>query len=259
MEQQAVTEDQYNATLAAAYKNQTADQEDVDQFATPLPEGGQEKYYNPTTGEYNWAAHAKEAEYRLVQARTPQEEQQQLDQEEQQEQSTEAQPWERAGLDGEELANKIVLEGNITEDDYAALAQAGYPRSFVESYIDGMLSQIDSGLEEQYNYVGGDEAWDELKTWANQNLSSDEQGRIENLLQVDYRAAVDLLNLKRGTIARDPQLLTADGAVGSSFGYRSKAEMKADMASPKYVSDPLFRQDVARKMRSASWDLDPSY
>ena len=255
MEQQVVTEDQYNATMAAAYNSQSADKEDIDQFAASIPEGGHEKFYNAQTGEYNWAAHAKEAEYRLQQDRSQRQEQR----EDQQVPETEAQPWERAGLDGPDLANKILTQGDITDEDYAALAQAGYPRSFVESYIDGMLTQIDVGIDEQYDYAGGEQGWTELRDWANQNLSVDERNRVENLLQVDYRAAVDLLTLKRGTVARDPDLLSADGAVGSSFGYRSKAEMKSDMANPRYTKDPLFRQEVARKMRSASWDLDPTY
>ena len=32
--------------------------------------------------------------------------------------------------------------------------------------------------------------------------------------------------------------------------------MKVDMSNPKYNADPAFRQDVMRKMQTATWDLE---
>lgn len=259
MSNESVTEDQYNATMAAAFQSQNQQVEDGQEELpiTPLPDGGYEKYYNGKTGEYNWAAHAREAEYRLNQYRSPQEEQrQQTNEDNVNDAITQAQPWERAGLDGNLLAQKILESGDINESDYQALEKVGLPREFARSYIDGLLAQIDGALEEQYNYAGGEQAWDEMAEWARQNLPFEEQVRMNNLLQTDYRAGVDLLRAKRGSVARDPSFITSEAGYGNQFGYRSKNEMKADMADPRYQKDPVFRQEVARKMRSATWDMD---
>ena len=260
-QQPVVTEDQYNATMAAAYRGQGNQEADPVELPPPaaMPEGGVDKFYNKQTGEYNWAAHAREAEYRLGQYRNQTQEpdptQQQY--EDQQQNTGVQQPWERAGLNGQELAQKIMAQGDITPEDYAALEAAGYPRDFARSYIEGMVARIDGQIDEQINYVGGEQEWESLRQWAVTNLDGTEQQRIENLLRTDYRSAVDLLRFRRGTVANEPDLINGDGGFGNSFGYRSKAEMKNDMADPRYMKDPMFRQQVAQRMRQATWDLDP--
>ena len=101
-QQPVVTEDQYNATMAAAYRGQGNQEADPVELPPPaaMPEGGVDKFYNKQTGEYNWAAHAREAEYRLGQYRNQTQEpdptQQQY--EDQQQNTGVQQPWERAGL-----------------------------------------------------------------------------------------------------------------------------------------------------------------
>ena len=47
-----------------------------------------------------------------------------------------------------------------------------------------------------------------------------------------------------------------NNVAGSTFGYRSKAEMKRDMSDARYATDPSFRREVAQKIQSATWDMD---
>ena len=56
---------------------------------------------------------------------------------------------------------------------------------------------------------------------------------------------------------REPTLIRGENsAAPSAAGYRSKAEMKADMSSKEYSTSPKFREQVIKKIQTATWDLD---
>jgi hypothetical protein len=54
----------------------------------------------------------------------------------------------------------------------------------------------------------------------------------------------------------EPNLMIGNEVGNSSTGYRSRAEMKQDMANPEYRTNPTFRQTVIEKMSVSTYDLD---
>lgn len=222
----------------------------------PMPEGGNAKYYDPKTGEYNWQNHAKELEYRMSGKKQEVTEEDQANV--QNAGDGEVQDIVvKAGLNPDDLRQQLETNGNLTEEAYAALERTGLRRELVELYVDNLNYRRDAQTQEALTYAGGEAEWQNLSQWAAQNMPEGDVARYNELLaSSEWRVALDALRVRREASGVEPRLVSGSNTVaGTTFGYRSKSEMKADMSDPRYAKDPAFRQQVMQKMQSASWDL----
>ena len=258
--------DEYNQQMADRYQGQGEAQTDpVEQLpVNPMPEGGFDKFYNKDTGSYDWENHAKELAYRLQQQQSnqdPNANDQQTDTKTESEQTEVNNIITQAGLSPDVLRNQLEQEGDLTDEQFAALERVGIPRDIAETYVDNLNYRREATRNEALEYIGGEQAWRDMVDWGLQNLEQSEIDTYNNLLATnDWRIAADAIRVRMGDLAPnrtpEPQLVSGQTQNGSTFGYRSKSEMMADMSSPQYQSDPAFRQEVARKMQTATWDLD---
>ena len=88
--------------------------------------------------------------------------------------------------------------------------------------------------------------------WVKTTLTPEEVKMFNDGIERDNNTALYTI---RGMFARyssenaEPSLVTGEsGAVSSGVKYESIAQMKADMANPKYQSDPAFRKEVQDKL-----------
>jgi hypothetical protein len=258
--------EEYNQQMIDKFvENQEAGQQEaVEQTdevpVSPMPENGYEKFYNKETGEYDWQNHAKELEYRL-QNKKPEEDTQLTDEERQEAESVpEYQALDivqRAGLNPDDLRNSLDTTGDLPEEAYAALEKQGLRRDLVEFYVDNLNYRKEAMQQEAMSYAGGEQEWQNLSQWAAQNLDANEVARYNDILDTpEWKVAIDALRVRRDMSYGEPNLVGGQNMVaGSTFGYRSKAEMKADMSDPRYAADPAFRKEVMAKIQSATWDL----
>lgn len=258
--------DEYNQSMIDKFQNQgdgavQGDQPDPVPLP-PMPEGGYEKFYDQSTGQYNWENHAKELQYRLSQQQQPEQavENQQTGEEAEQ-QAAVNDIISQAGLDPNVLRQQLEDEGQLAEDAMVALERVGLPRDIVETYVENLNFRREQTINEALDYVGGEQAWRDMVDWGLANLSEGEIEQYNNLLGTpEWRIAADAIRVRMGDAApnrvAEPNLMSGQQQNGSTFGYRSKSEMKADMSDPRYAQDPSFRQEVMRKMQSATWDLD---
>lgn len=260
--------EEYNAQMAEKYQNQSEGETEVVETVPvePMPEDGYEKFYNAETGEYDWQNHAKELAYRLEQSKKQDDKAEQKPEETEDNSETNTEDQEvkgildAAGLD-QAAVEAEVFAGELSENTYEALEKVGISRDLVDQYVTGIKAQADLKINSMLDYVGGQDKWDRLSTWAAENLEPNEVEQYNEMLNGEnWKVAVDTLNTKMGLTLKgnEPmsQITGDENVVGSTYGYRSKSEMKQDMADPRYTSDPAFRQQVMRKMQSATWDLD---
>lgn len=165
-----------------------------------------------------------------------------------------------AGLDWDTLSAKAAKGEGFSAEEYAALEKVGMPRHVADGIAKVLTDRAAAEKTAAVEYAGGQKEADALLVWAAGNLSDAEKERINGLLaSPDWRLGIDALKQRRGAAsptAGEPTLTTGGNQPGAPPGYRSRAEMKADMASPTYKTDPAFRERVALKMRFATWDLD---
>lgn len=257
--------EEYNEQMAQKFtENQEAREqeqvEEVDEVPVPdMPENGYEKFYNKETGEYDWQNHAKELEYRLNQ-KQPEKTEVTDEERAELEATSEYQASDivqRAGLNPDELRDHLQANGDLSEDHYAALEKQGLRRDLVEAYVDNLTYRQEQQTAEAVQYAGGEQEWNNLAQWAAQNLEANEVNRYNDILGTpEWKVAIDALRVRREMSTGEPSLVGGNNTTaGSTFGYRSKAEMKRDMSDPRYAADPAFRKEVMTKIQSATWDL----
>jgi len=257
--------DEYNQAMVNKFtegSNEGSDEE-LPVGAPPKPEGGHDKFYNAETGAYDWESHAKELQFNLDGRQKPEAsaEKPKLEIEAPSEEADVKNIVAEAGLDMETLEARLMENGDLSEEDYSALKKVGIPEELTKSYVENIQYRIAAQEREAFQYAGGEEAWAQMTEWAQQNMPEAEiNGLNETLRTSNWKLAVDGLRQRMGqtTTQRpaEPQFLRGETTTGTQFGYRSKSEMKSDMASPEYTSSPAFRQQVAQKIQSATWDLD---
>lgn len=159
------------------------------------------------------------------------------------------------GLDLYEFSNEFNSNGQLSDDSYAKLEQAGYPRDIVDQFIDGQKARASLFESEVKSSAGGDKGFTEMVEWAKANLSPPEINA--------YNAAIDSGDIAQAKLAvagvyqkfsssrpSEPNNLfsgsTSKGTQGDA--YESVAQLTKDMASPEYKSDPAYRAKVQAKL-----------
>jgi len=207
-------------------------------------------------GVYNWEGHSKELEFRAAQkddgaadADAPA--------------AGDVDPSAAvadAGLDWDELETQVVATGDIDAKSYQALKDIGIPEQFVKDYIETVTRQADSHVADVMAAFGGEAGFDKVKTYAQANYTAAEMDEIDIKLShpTTYKLAADQLMASAGVVAtRAGAPVTSPNALGGGSdgvkGYESEAAMIADMRSPKYKTDPAFRQEVTKKAAAATY------
>ena len=111
----------------------------------------------------------------------------------------------------------------------------------------------DSSVNAIQNAAGGSNAYDQLTSWAADNLPDQEIDAFDNLIDTGNVEAI-----KMGLTALQSKYNEANGYEGrmlqgkrpSSSGevFRSQAELVEAMGDPRYENDPAYRQDVINKL-----------
>jgi hypothetical protein len=162
------------------------------------------------------------------------------------------------GLNLADFSTEFAAKGELSPESYDKLEKAGYPRNYVDQYIDGQRARAALYESEIKNVAGGDKTFSEMVEWAKANLSPAEINA--------YNAAIDSGDMEQAKLAvagvhtrfatsrpSEPNLFKgATSATPSAESYESLAQMQKDMASPEYKSDPAFRAKVERKLANSS-------
>ena len=163
---------------------------------------------------------------------------------------------DKNGLDFDVFQQEYEELGGLSEDAYAALAEAGFSTAVVDSWIQGQNALSDQVQSSMYDLVGGADQYQGLVQWAADNLPAEEidafnstmGSRNTNMIKL----AIQGLNARYRSEA-EPNLLTGQtGAVSSGGRFESNAELTAAMRDPRYDKDPAYRQQVANMLAKSS-------
>lgn len=161
---------------------------------------------------------------------------------------------EKAGLNFDDLSSRYWEKGELDKSDYEALEKSGIPKGIVDQYIAGQEALLSATRTQVFNAVGGEDTYNEMTTWAGENLEATEVNA--------YNAAVNSGDMNTAMMAvkgLKARYAAAEGyepstqvkgtaKTGSGAAYRSIAELEADMGNPKYKTDAAFRRDVEQKL-----------
>lgn len=154
-------------------------------------------------------------------------------------------------------------KGELSEASYAKLAEAGYTKRFVDSFVRGQ-----EALAEQYaagvvRYAGGAEQFNRILSHLESNDKSTKEALESAIIRKDLATAKAILNLAGRNLGKTrgvaPQrTLTTQGKPAVSTpkvqteGFSSKADMVKAMSDPRYLRDAKYTMEVRAKVAASS-------
>lgn len=165
----------------------------------------------------------------------------------------------KAPIDFERFTRSYAQHGELTEDDRAELEKAGFPRSVQDVYLRGLEARIEERTSAAVEAVGGEESFDRVRNWANENLSEAQQAAFNKQLNSAETAedvAIAWENLAARYAKSKPAEATTvdgDGQVNGSRGFANRDELNKAVADPRYEKDDAYRKNVEAKMVATPW------
>ena len=151
----------------------------------------------------------------------------------------------------------VWLRGVETQlNEAGLLVERGGDFDHWEATVDAYIAGVEAQRELAFTAAGGEEAYGEMITWAEKHLTQAEieaydkavtEGRPRDVAE----AVRGLAERFRAEGSSEPDLLHGDAAATSVEGFRSKAELTAAMADPRYKTDSNFRKEVQEKISAA--------
>ena len=163
---------------------------------------------------------------------------------------------EKAGLNWEEVTQSYYdNEGELPEEQYEKLEKAGIPRAMADQFIEGQKAVVKLQQMEVFAEVGGEATYRQMTAWAADNWDAKQIAAFNNA--TGSRDMAEVMQAVRGLKAAyasknavEPSRQLKGGSRSNKVVsvYTSLADMKKDMADPRYKSDPVFRQKVEAKL-----------
>jgi len=172
---------------------------------------------------------------------------------------------EEAEIDFNAMNTRWQETGQLADDDYSQLEEAGFTRDMVDAYLSGLqykaaqdtaltVKEI-TALKQEY---GGDKGYSDMLEWAAENLSDEEiKGFNEivtgNSTMAAVRMAVSGLYAKYTSKAGvEPKLIGGRSPKASTDKFESTAQLVEAMKDPRYGADPAYRRKIEEKLARSS-------
>ena len=164
--------------------------------------------------------------------------------------------------------------GTISEDMYQQLESAGFNKSLVDSFLNGLKTNTqetttEPPVEERFteseirsvqNSVGGEEQYQRLVEWAADNLPANDIDAFDELISTgntnQIKLAVQGMNAKyQEANGYEGRMLQGKPSKQSGDVFRSQAQLVRAMSDPRYDNDPAYRADVIEKLERSDLEF----
>ena len=239
---------EYNEMMVQRFEGAASEDGNAQSFtseASSIPEGGLDKFYNQESGDYDWANHVKELEYRLAQ-------QKDAPSTEPSNEGVSEGSEQQATLNWDKISADFSVNNELSDDHRQSLNAAGIPDDIINNYLE--LHSVGQEFSQQRTgeYAGGEENINAMFDWARGNLSEEEVSNYNDILNSpNWRMAIDSLRVSSQVdgagsdpSSRSPSLVEGEVSGVSGAAFPSKQQMIEAMADPRYKSDPAFRNQV---------------
>ena len=162
---------------------------------------------------------------------------------------------EEVGIDAQDITQRFTDTGEISEDDYSKLGEAGFSKQVVDTYLDG-LRGVGEGdeiptqqIQNIKDSVGGDESYEQMANWCQENLSEQEVKAFDKITEtadapVIQLAVEGLYSRYQNAMGVEPDLVTGRPAASGPRPFQSSAEVQAAVNDPRYGKDVAYTQSV---------------
>ena len=168
---------------------------------------------------------------------------------------------EEVGINAQEISTRFQETGEINDDDYAKLGEAGFSKQVIDTYLDGLRGASEGTAEEIAtsqiqgikDSIGGDEAYNQMVSWALENLPAEDQKAFNKVTEtadapIIKMAVQGLYSQYKNAMGVEPNLVTGRASQSGPTPYRSTAEVVTAMSDPRYGKDVTYTEDVQRRL-----------
>ena len=167
---------------------------------------------------------------------------------------------EEVGIDPQEISNRFTESGEINEDDYTKLGEAGFSKQVIDTYLDGLRGGATSGediataqIQGIKDSVGGDDNYGKMVSWALESLPAEEVKAFNDLTETANAPAIKmavqgLYSQYNNAMGVEPNLVSGKASSSGPTPYRSTAEVVTAMSDPRYGKDVTYTEDVQRRL-----------
>ena len=115
----------------------------------------------------------------------------------------------------------------------------------------------DQDVQQIHGLVGGSDNYNNMMTWANQNVPEQEINMYDAVMdtgnpQAAYFAVQALALKYQDAAGRDGQLVTGKAPKSTSDVFNSQQEMIKAMEDDRYNDDPAYREEIMRKLERSN-------
>lgn len=176
--------------------------------------------------------------------------------------------FDKAEVNGTDLAAEMAKDGKLSDASYAKLAKSGIPKTLVDKVLGDTKAEAqvlaESQVKELKDSVGGEAEFTKIAAWAGVpgNMPQDGLDLYNAMVnspdkRVAQRAVKDLHEAYVKANGKQPRLQAADngGPGGAAAGdrYESWAQVREDMSTKAYKdNDPAFHKKVEAKLQRSS-------
>lgn len=161
------------------------------------------------------------------------------------------------GVDFDALSDEFEKNGQLSQESLDKLSKAGYPKSVVDAYLNGMQATADRFAAQVKFFAGGDEAFAQMQKFIATQSTADINAfnsLIENgdlgQIKLAIQGIKAEMTQKYGTA--NPTVMGNGSDRGTPTGYTNTREMTKDMADPRYQVDPAFTREVLQKIKNST-------
>ena len=167
---------------------------------------------------------------------------------------------EEVGIDPQEISNRFTESGEINEDDYSKLKEAGFSKQVIDTYLDGLRNGGATGediasaqIQGIKDSIGGDDNYGKMVAWAIDNLPAEEVKEFNTLTETANATAIKfavqgLYSQYKNAMGVEPNLVSGKASSSGPTPFRSTNEVVTAMSDPRYGKDVTYTEDVQRRL-----------
>jgi len=162
-----------------------------------------------------------------------------------------------AGLDMTTLQKEYSEKGELDTKSYEALEKVGITKQYVDNYIAGQQALAEQTAAEIKDTVGGTEAYNDMVSWAANNMTDGERQAYNKAVNSPDKETVKLaVNALKAQYERangvEPRLVEGKAAPTQEQGFKSWAQVTEAMADPRYAKDMAYQEEVKAKLENSN-------
>lgn len=162
------------------------------------------------------------------------------------------------GINWDDLSKEYDEKGELSKETLDALDKAGYPKSVVDNYIDGLNALAEKFESTVKGFAGGDKGYSEMISYLQKQPDSVKKD-FNDLIGGGNLGAIKLAikgiqaEMKTAYGTSNPTMMRGQASRSTQVGFNTQADMVKAMSDPRYGIDKKYTDEVYAKVAKTSF------